>query len=54
MDDPDDDKILECAVTGAATYVVSGDRHLLNMKEYQGIAIIRAHEFLALVTANLE
>ena len=54
IDDPDDDKIIECAVTGEATYVVSGDRHLLNMKEYQGIAIIRANEFLALVTATPE
>ena len=54
IDDPDDDKIIECTVTGAATYVVSKDRHLLNMKEYQGIAIIRANEFLALVRANSE
>ena len=49
-DDPDDDKIIECAVAGEAAYIVSGDKHLLDMKEYQGIAIIRANDFLALVT----
>ena len=49
-DDPDDDKVVECAVVGSAAHIVSGDRHLLDMKEYQGIAIIRANEFLSLVT----
>ena len=49
-DDPDDNKIIECAVVGDAAYIVSGDRHLLDMKKYEGIAIIRANEFLGLVT----
>jgi putative PIN family toxin of toxin-antitoxin system len=49
-DDRDDDKIIECAIAGKAAYIVSGDRHLLDMKEYEGIAILRANEFLALVT----
>jgi len=53
-DDPDDDKVIECAVTGGATYIVSGDRHLLDMKEFQGISIIRAQGFLAAVTASSE
>ncbi|HKY53728.1 MAG TPA: putative toxin-antitoxin system toxin component, PIN family [Anaerolineales bacterium] len=51
-DDPDDDKVVECAVTGEAAYIVSGDRHLLDMKEYKGIAIVRASQFLALITEN--
>lgn len=54
VDDPDDDKIIECAITGEATHIVSGDRHLLALKEYEGIAIIRANEFLGLVTAIFE
>ena len=49
-DDSDDDKIVECAIAGNASYIVSGDRHLLDMKEYEGIAIIRANEFLGLAT----
>jgi len=38
--DPDDNKILECAVASNASYIVSGDRHLLDLKEYSGIKII--------------
>jgi len=38
--DPDDNKILECAVACDASYIVSGDRHLLELKEYSGIKII--------------
>ncbi|MBM4045859.1 MAG: putative toxin-antitoxin system toxin component, PIN family [Planctomycetes bacterium] len=51
--DPDDDKVLECAVVGWATHVVTGDRrHLLPLGNYQGIAIVTPAEFLALVTAH--
>jgi len=38
--DPDDNKILECAVACRASYIVSGDRHLLDLKEYGRIKII--------------
>lgn len=34
-DDPDDDSILACAVAGHADPIVSGDRHLLRLKEYE-------------------
>jgi len=30
-DDPDDDRVLECAVEGGADVIVSGDRHLLKL-----------------------
>jgi putative PIN family toxin of toxin-antitoxin system len=45
-DDPDDNRVLECAVTGRADYIVSGDRHLLKLKEHAGIPILTAREFL--------
>ncbi len=45
-DDPDDNKILECAVTGGADYIVSGDRHLLNLRHYRGIQILPPAAFL--------
>ncbi len=32
-DDPDDDKFLECAQIADARWVVSGDRHLLRLRE---------------------
>ena len=51
--DPDDDKVVECAVVGGATHIVTGDRrHLLPLGSYQGIAIVSAADFLALVTAS--
>lgn len=45
-DDPDDDKFIECAVACGADYIVSGDKHLLRMKEYEGIKIMSAAGFL--------
>lgn len=47
--DPDDDKVLECAVSGKATHVVSGDHHLLSLTSFKGIAVVSAVDFLALV-----
>lgn len=44
--DPKDNKIIECAVVGKADYVVSGDKHLLDIKEYDKIKIISPKEFL--------
>lgn len=45
-DDPDDNKFLECAVSGKADYIVSGDKHLINLREYEGIKILTPKEFL--------
>ena len=45
-DDPDDDRILECAIEGDAKYIVTGDSHLIRLREYQGIKILNASEFL--------
>lgn len=48
--DPSDDKIIECAVVGGAAFIVTGDRqHLLPLGSYQGIRIVTAADFLALV-----
>lgn len=44
--DPTDDMVLACAVEGQADLIVSGDRHLLDLGEYQGIPIVTAREFL--------
>ena len=45
-EDPPDNRILECAVEGRATLIVSGDRHLRRLKIYQGIPIVRPIDFL--------
>jgi putative PIN family toxin of toxin-antitoxin system len=44
--DPDDDKIVECAVAGKADFIVSGDKHLLDLGKYGEIPIVRAGVFL--------
>ena len=45
--DPDDDKVIECAVVGAATHIVTGDRrHLLPLGNYLNIQIVTAADFL--------
>jgi len=45
--DEGDNCILECAAEGKAQYIISGDkRHLLPLKEYQGIKILSPAEFL--------
>jgi len=45
-EDPDDNIILECAATGNADYIVTGDPHLLALKEFRGIKIVTAKRFL--------
>ena len=45
--DPDDDKIIECAIVGGATHIVTGDRkHLLPLQSYQGLLIVRSRDLL--------
>jgi putative PIN family toxin of toxin-antitoxin system len=50
--DPDDDYLFAAAVRGRADYIVSGDRHVLLVGEYQGIPILNARQFLLLLLAN--
>jgi putative PIN family toxin of toxin-antitoxin system len=47
--DPDDNKILECAIVCGASYIVSGDKHLLNLKEYENIKIITPKDAIDLL-----
>lgn len=45
-DDPADEKFLACAVDGLSDYLVSGDRHLLDLGKYQDIPIVTLSQFL--------
>jgi putative PIN family toxin of toxin-antitoxin system len=45
-DDPSDDKFLEAAVAGNASYIISGDKHLLKLSEFQGIQILKPKDFV--------
>jgi len=47
-DDPDDDLVINCALSARANYIVSGDAHLLKIKEYNGIKILSPAEFIRL------
>ena len=44
--DSDDDKILECAVLGKVDFIISGDSDLLSLKEFQGIPVMTASEYI--------
>ncbi len=41
-----DNRILECAVAGQADFIISGDKHLLNLKTFEGIVIMNPGDFL--------
>jgi uncharacterized protein len=45
-EDPDDNKYVAAAIEGSATFVVSGDPHLLDVNEYQGVRMITPRAFL--------
>ena len=43
-DDPDDNKFLEVGIMGKADLIISQDKHLLKLREYQGIKIVKPEE----------
>jgi putative PIN family toxin of toxin-antitoxin system len=45
-EDPDDNKVIECAVESNSEYIISYDNHLLKIKEYRGIKVVRPEEAL--------
>ena len=49
-EDPCDNRILECAETGKVNYIVSGDDHLLNLKQYKGVKIVRTRFILDMLS----
>jgi len=44
--DPDDDAVLEAALAAGAEVVISGDSHLLDLKEFRGVRIVSPASFL--------
>lgn len=45
-DDPDDDRVLECAVAGGVNYIVSGDSHLQDLASFRDVDIVSPAAFL--------
>lgn len=50
--DPEDDKFLATAKAAEADYVVSADKDLLDLKNYEGIDIVDAGMFLQILEQN--
>ena len=44
--DPEDDKFIRCASAANAKHIISGDRHLLVLKEYRKIKILTPADFI--------
>jgi putative PIN family toxin of toxin-antitoxin system len=51
-EDPDDDRILECAVAAKSDYIVSEDKDLLRLGSFEGIPVVKVGEFLEVVHAQ--
>lgn len=52
--DPDDDKFISCAIDGQCHYIISGDKDLLVLKEYQNVRIVTIANFIRRLTKNDE
>ena len=52
LDDPGDNMVLDCALEAGARYIVTGDPHLLNLKEYHGVHILSVADAAALFSAG--
>lgn len=48
-EDPADNKILECAVSSNAEFILSYDKHLLRLEEFRGTKIVKPEDFLGMV-----
>src|SRR3989344_2229727 len=48
-EDPDDNKIIDCAVASNSNYIVTYDNHLLKLKDYKQIKITKPEELLKLL-----
>jgi uncharacterized protein len=49
---PEDDLVLATAVSGNADYLVTGDRQLLKLREYQRVGIVSVPEFLQILAGE--
>ena len=49
-DDPKDNIVIECALACNADYIVSGDRHLFDLKQYRGIKIVKPADFFKIIS----
>ena len=48
VEDPDNDEVIACAIAAEVSYIISGDRHLLNLLTHGSIKIVTAAQFIAI------
>ncbi|MCL5992498.1 MAG: putative toxin-antitoxin system toxin component, PIN family [Bacteroidetes bacterium] len=53
INDPDDDKFIECAVELGAEYIITGDKELLSIKQFGNIKIVNPKQFLDIFETEL-
>jgi uncharacterized protein len=53
VDDPDDDIFVLCTLEAGADYLVTGDKHLLNLGAYLTVKIVTVAQFLELEFGDL-
>ncbi|MYI87944.1 MAG: putative toxin-antitoxin system toxin component, PIN family [Synechococcus sp. SB0672_bin_10] len=50
--DPKDDKVLEVAINGKATFIITGDADLLVLNPFRGIEIVTPAQFLQVTSTK--
>ena len=50
VEDPEDNRVIECADEAEADYIVSGNHHLLNLRKHENTRIVKAREMLLEIT----
>lgn len=50
LEDPDDDIVLSTALNGKADYIVSGDKHLLSLKKFEKIEVLKVNQMLEILS----
>jgi hypothetical protein len=51
-EDESDNRYLECAAEGRAQFIISGDKHLLDLEDYRGITILSPAAFIILLNTR--
>ena len=53
LEDPEDNRILECAAEAEANYIITGDFHLLKLCRYRNIEVVNAVAFLEMLSSAI-
>lgn len=49
LKDNPDNRILEAALTGEVDYIITGDKHLLQLKKYEAVRLVQPSQFLKIL-----